>query len=121
MSEGIELSIVIPVYNSAEIFPHLHRRLVETLTDVVSSFEIIAVVDGCTDESADVVADTCKKDPRLKLVELSRNFGHQTAVTAGLQLASGEMVVVMDDDLEDPPEMLPEFIAKAQDGYVQKT
>jgi len=117
MPEGIELSIVIPVYNSAEIFPHLHRRLVETLTDVVSSFEIIAVVDGCTDESADVVEDSCKKDPRVKLVELSRNFGEEAAVTAGLRLASGEMVIVMDDDLEDPPEVIPEFIAKAQEGY----
>jgi polyisoprenyl-phosphate glycosyltransferase len=117
MIERIELSVVIPVYNSAEIFPELHRRLVEILLDTVQSYEIIAVVDGCTDSSAEVIETSIKQDPHLKMVELSRNFGHQTAITAGLELSSGEMVVVMDDDLEDQPELLPKFLSKAREGF----
>ena len=117
MVERVELSVVIPVYNSAEIFPELHRRLVETLSDTVQSYEIIAVVDGCTDSSAEIIKMHTKENPNLKMVELSRNFGHQTAITAGLELSSGEMVVVMDDDLEDQPELLPKFLSKAQEGY----
>jgi dolichol-phosphate mannosyltransferase len=117
MVENIELSVVIPVYNSEEIFPELHKRLVKTLSDTVQSYEIIAVVDGCTDRSAEVIEMYTKKNPHLKMIELSRNFGHQMAVNAGLQLSSGEMVVVMDDDLEDQPELLPKFIYKARQGY----
>ncbi|HUT64159.1 MAG TPA: glycosyltransferase family 2 protein [Anaerolineae bacterium] len=117
MIERIELSVVIPVYNSAKIFPALYRRLVETLSNIVQSYEIIAVVDGCTDNSAEVIEMHTKENPHLKMVELSRNFGHQMAITAGLQVSSGEMVVVMDDDLEDQPELLPKFISKAQEGY----
>ena len=117
MVERVELSVVIPVYNSAEIFSELHRRLVETLSDTVQSYEIIAVVDGCTDSSAEVIETNIKENPHLKMVELSRNFGHQTAITAGLELSSGEMVVVMDDDLEDRPELLTKFLSKAQEGY----
>ena len=117
MPEKIELSIVIPVYDSAKIFPQLYMRLTDALLGVVNSYEILAVVDGCTDESADVIASFCDKDARVKLVELSRNFGEEAAVTAGLGLAAGEMIIVMDDDLEDPPEVIPKFIAKAQEGY----
>ena len=117
MVECVELSVVIPVYNSEKIFPELHRRLVKTLSDTVQSYEIIAVVDGCTDRSAEVIEIHTKENPHLKMVELSRNFGHQTAITAGLELSSGEMVVVMDDDLEDQPELLPKFLSKAQEGY----
>ena len=117
MIERIELSVVIPVYNQAKIFPALYRRLVETLSNIVQSYEIIAVVDGCTDNSAEVIEMHTKENPHLKMVELSRNFGHQMAITAGLQVSSGEMVVVMDDDLEDQPELLPKFLSKAQEGY----
>jgi len=117
MVERIELSVVIPVYNSANIFPALYRRLVGTLSNIVQSYEIIAVVDGCTDRSAEVIEMHTKENPHLKMVELSRNFGHQTAITAGLELSSGEMVMVMDDDLEDQPELLPKFLSKAREGY----
>lgn len=117
MVQNIELSVVIPVYNSEEIFPELHRRLIKILSNTVQSYEIIAVVDGCSDRSAEVIERCTKENPHLKMVELSRNFGHQMAITAGLQLSSGEMVVVMDDDLEDQPELLPKFINKARQGY----
>lgn len=113
----VQLSIVIPVYNSAEIFPELHRRITEALDGVVESYEILAMVDGCTDNSFDVISGVSKEDPRVKAVEFSRNFGHQSAVTAGLELSSGEMVAVMDDDLEDPPEALVRLIEKMREGF----
>lgn len=117
MVNGVELSVVIPVYNSAGIFPELYRRLVAELDKTVGSFEIVAVVDGCADDSFDVISRIAEADPRVKAVEFSRNFGHQAAVTAGLALARGGMVAVMDDDLEDPPEALPLLIGKAREGY----
>ena len=117
MSSPVYLSVVIPVYNSAGIFPDLYRALLDTLESHVESFEIIAVVDGCADNSADVIADHCQKDARVKLIEFSRNFGNQMAITAGLRASRGEMVVVMDDDLEDPPEVIPRLIEKAREGF----
>lgn len=111
------LSVVVPVYYSAAIFPTLYKRLVKTLAEITDHFEIIAVVDGCIDNSAAVIAAIHEKDPRVKLIEFSRNFGNQMAITAGLRHTVGDMVVVIDDDLEDPPEMIAELVAKAQSGY----
>jgi glycosyltransferase involved in cell wall biosynthesis len=117
MTELAKISIVIPVYYSADIFPTLCARLTKTLENNGDSYEIIAVVDGCADKSAEVVAEQSSTNPRIKLIELSRNFGNQIAITAGLRYCSGDMVVVMDDDLEDPPEVIPELIKKAEEGY----
>jgi polyisoprenyl-phosphate glycosyltransferase len=112
----VELSVIIPVYNSADIFPELHRRLTAVLEPAVKSYEIIAVVDGCRDRSAEVISGIAVKDPRVKMIEFSRNFGHQAAITAGLEFVSGATVIIMDDDLEDPPEILPRFLAKLNEG-----
>lgn len=117
MPQSIELSIVIPIYNSANIFPELHKRLIAVLDALTQNFEIITVLDGCKDQSFEVISEYCTNDPRIKLMELSRNFGHQAAVSAGLNTASGNLVAVMDDDLEDPPEILPQLINKANEGY----
>lgn len=111
------LSVVIPVYNSAEIFPELYRRLCNVLKDNVDSFEIVAVLDGCIDNSCEVIYKINLQDKKVKIVEFSRNFGHQSSVAAGLEHASGEMVVIMDDDLEDPPEILPKFISKLKEDF----
>jgi dolichol-phosphate mannosyltransferase len=111
------LSVVIPVYNSEQIFPVLYKLLVEVLEREGHPFEIIAVVDGCMDHSADVVAEHCVRDPRVKMIEFSRNFGNQMAITAGLRASQGEYVVVMDDDLEDPPEVISDLLAKAAEGF----
>lgn len=113
----VALSVVIPVYESASIFPTLYRRLVEVLDALVDAWEIVAVVDGSRDDSAAVIAATHGRDPRVKLIEFSRNFGNQMAITAGLRSAVGERVVVMDDDLEDPPELIPALMARADEGY----
>lgn len=116
-SGSVDISVVIPVFYSASIFPTLYERLVKALSSVAGSFEIIAVVDGCTDDSADVVAAVNARDPRVKLIEFSRNFGNQMAITAGLRVSKGELVVVIDDDLEDPPEFIPSLVAKAEEGF----
>lgn len=116
-SQGLELSVVIPVYNSANIFPELYRRLQAALGQMVASFEIIAVVDGCRDRSFDVIQDIGQGDGRVKAIEFSRNFGHQAAITAGLTMATGAMVAIMDDDLEDPPEALALLVAKIRTGF----
>jgi dolichol-phosphate mannosyltransferase len=113
----IELSVVIPVYNSADIFPELYARLRDSLTPAVASFEVIAVLDGCTDRSYEVISGVRTQDGRVRLIELSRNFGHQAAITAGLQYAAGDLVIIMDDDLEDPPEVLPQLIARLREGF----
>lgn len=112
-----ELSLVIPVYYSADIFPELYARVKKTLEDESISFELIAVVDGCVDNSSEVIAAIHEKDFRVKLVEFSRNFGEEAAVSAGLSYSLGETVMVIDDDLEDPPEIIPDFYAKLNEGY----
>lgn len=112
-----DISVVIPIYNSANIFPELYKRLIRALEPGVRSFEIIAVLDGCRDNSFSVISGLSAQDKRIKLIEFSRNFGHQAALTAGLSHASGAMVAIMDDDLEDPPELLPRFIEKIREGF----
>ena len=113
----VNLSIIIPVYNSADIFPELYRRLVAVLDHAVESFEVITVLDGCADNSFEVISEYVRKDKRFKLIEFSRNFGHQTAISAGLKHSKGETIAIMDDDLQDPPEILPKFIEKLNEGF----
>ena len=112
----VEMSVVVPVYNSANIFPELHKRLVASLETCVDSFEIIAVLDGCRDDSYEVIRGLSTDDRRIKIIEFSRNFGHQAALTAGLLHASGTMTAIIDDDLEDPPELLPRLVEKIREG-----
>lgn len=112
-----KLSIVIPVYNSEKIFPELYRRLESVLKMSVESFEVVAVVDGCKDRSFEVISGLAAADSSIKVIEFARNFGHQAAVTAGLAHARGEWVGIMDDDLEDPPEVIPKLLAKIELGY----
>ncbi|NQX88147.1 MAG: glycosyltransferase family 2 protein [Halioglobus sp.] len=114
---SLELSVVIPIYYSAKIFPELYGRLCRAIESVTTDFEIIAVVDGCTDNSAEVVAGVHARDERVKLIEFSRNFGNQMAISAGLRRSRGNMVVVIDDDLEDPPELIPDLVDKAREGF----
>lgn len=115
--DSIDLSVVIPVYYSAAIFPMLYQRLIESLETVTNNFEIIAVVDGCSDDSAAAVEKIHESDARVKLIEFSRNFGNQMAITAGLRHTAGEMVIIIDDDLEDPPELIPAMVEEAKKGF----
>jgi dolichol-phosphate mannosyltransferase len=110
-------SFVIPVYNEEETIPELVRRLRELIEQFDGEVEVILVDDGSSDSSYDLMVAAREKDPRFKLLRLSRNFGHQVAVTAGLDVASGDAVIVMDSDLQDPPEVALELAARWRDGY----
>jgi glycosyltransferase involved in cell wall biosynthesis len=112
-----EVSVVLPVHNEAENLPVLYPRLSQVLKEAVPSHEIIFVDDGSTDPSPKQLYEFAGRDPHVTIVELSRNFGHQTAISAGLDYARGRGVIIMDADLQDPPEVLPEFIRKWKEGY----
>lgn len=109
------VSIVIPVLNEAQTIPLMLERLQDTLVDI--SWEVIFVDDGSTDATPTILERVALSDERVKLLRFSRNFGHQAAVTAGLDFANGDAVVVMDADLQDPPELLPRMLDLFQQGY----
>jgi polyisoprenyl-phosphate glycosyltransferase len=110
-------SVVIPVYNEAEVLPTLYDRLTRVLNGLGEPYEIIFVDDGSADESPLLLQDLQAKDERVKFLSLSRNFGHQIAITAGLDHSTGQAVVVMDADLQDPPEVIPRLIEQWRKGY----
>ena len=111
------LSIVIPCFNEEEVLPLLERRLFETLQALSPDWEVIFVDDGSTDGTYEALAATHAREPRAKVVRLSRNFGHQTAVWAGLHYANGDVVAVLDADLQDPPELLASCLERWREGY----
>ena len=112
-----ELSLVIPVYNEQENLTLLYQRLCASLEPITTSFEILFINDGSQDDSLPILQALAAKDGRVCMIDLSRNFGHQVAISAGLDHAGGRGVIIMDADLQDPPEVLPEFIAKWREGY----
>jgi dolichol-phosphate mannosyltransferase len=116
-SKTPDLSVVLPVYNEQENLPLLYERLTSVLTATGLDYEIIFVDDGSKDKSVAYLHATAANDSRLVIVELARNFGHQVAISAGLEHTRGRGVIVMDSDLQDPPEALPQFIEKWQQGY----
>lgn len=111
------VSVVVPLFNEEETLPVLYQRLVEALELLDVDFELVLVNDGSSDQTADLLDVIAERDPRVVAVHLSRNFGHQAAVTAGLDHATGDAVVVMDGDLQDPPEVLGPFLDRWRDGY----
>ncbi len=111
------ISIVIPVCDESECLPALYERLVAAASSWNEDFECILVDDGSRDRSLELIRDIASRDPRFKGLSFSRNFGHQSAVTAGLCYATGDVVAVMDADLQDPPEELQAFFKKSRDGY----
>lgn len=111
------LSIVIPVYNEEGILPELYDRLTKVGETLGQTYELIFVNDGSKDRSREILSDVCSQDDRVKTIHFSRNFGHQIAITAGLDHASGDAVVVIDGDLQDPPEVIPQLVKKWQEGY----
>ncbi len=113
----MDISVVIPVYGCREAVPELHRRLVAVLESLNKTFEIIMVDDHCPQDSWSEIEKLCQEDSRVVGVKLSRNFGQMRAITAGLQKSVGELVVVMDCDLQDRPEFLPLFLEKIDEGY----
>jgi dolichol-phosphate mannosyltransferase len=110
-------SFVIPVWNEQEVLPELHRRLAAVADSLDGDSEFVLVDDGSTDRSREIIHELHDRDPRVKLVSLSRNFGHQLAISAGLDFARGDAVVIMDADLQDPPEVVPKMIERWREGF----
>ena len=111
------LSIVAPVYNEEVVLPELYRRIHDVLETMDETWELVLVNDGSRDRSAEVIAELHAQDGRVRGVSFSRNFGFQIAVTAGLDHAMGDAVILTDADLQDPPELYPEMVAKWREGY----
>ncbi len=111
------LSVVIPAYNEQENVPTLYERLTSVLSQRQETYELVFVDDGSRDRTTELLRGLAEQDARVVVVELARNFGHQIAVSAGLEYAQGEAVIVMDADLQDPPEVLPQFIDKWREGH----
>ena len=117
MSAIPDLSVVLPVFDEEANLPELYRRLTAVLAGLPGSYEIVFVDDGSRDNSLAILQKLAAADSHVGVLALSRNFGHQLALTAGLDHACGAAVVLMDSDLQDPPELIPELVARHREGY----
>ena len=117
VNDSIRFSIVAPIYNEEGNIDELHRRIVEIMDQTHQTWELVAVNDGSRDRSLEKLQYLAQHDSRVKVVNFARNFGHQPAVTAGLQHTCGEAVIIIDADLQDPPELILEMIAKWNEGF----
>jgi polyisoprenyl-phosphate glycosyltransferase len=115
--DTLELSVVIPCYNEERVLPLLHQRLIGALNALKVTWEVLLIDDGSSDKTPEILEGIHREDQRFKVIGLSRNFGHQAAVAAGLAYAGGGAVAVMDADLQDPPEILTQCLKLWQDGY----
>lgn len=113
----MELSVIIPVFNEASNLTVLTDRLTNALNSPPATYELLFINDGSTDDSLDIIKSLHRKDSRVKYIDLSRNFGHQIAVSAGLDACTGKMVCIIDADLQDPPELIPTMIDTMRQGY----
>ena len=111
------LSVVVPVFNEEVLIPELCRRLASALELTGSAYEIILVNDGSTDGTQTVIQQECLRNDALRYICFSRNFGHQSAVSAGIDFAKGDSLVIIDGDLQDPPELIGQLYAKMQEGF----
>ncbi|GAC1661774.1 MAG: glycosyltransferase family 2 protein [Candidatus Acidiferrum sp.] len=118
MATGIQLSVAIPIHNEESVLPELLRRLRKVLDDLPGGpHELLLVDDGSTDRTFEMLAEAANQDARIVVISLARNFGHQAAITAALDHVTGDATVVMDGDLQDIPEVIPQFVEKYQEGY----
>ena len=113
----MKISIILPVYNEEENIQPIYERVTAVLQKLTKAYEIIFVNDGSRDRTAELLITLQKKDTYVRVLTFTRNFGHQAAVTAGLDHCTGDYVAILDADLQDPPEVLPEFLKKLEDGY----
>ena len=104
------LSVIVPVFNEKEVLEEFYKRTCETLDTIAFETEILFINDGSTDSSLELLTRLRNHDPRVAIIDLSRNFGKEVAMTAGLDHSSGDVVVIIDADLQDPPELIPELI-----------
>lgn len=111
------LSVVVPVYNEEEVINESYKRLTKVLEGIGETYELIFVNDGSRDKTLKLALDICANDKRVKLIDFARNFGHQLAITAGMDASTGKAIVVIDADLQDPPEVIPRMVKKWREGY----
>jgi glycosyltransferase involved in cell wall biosynthesis len=114
---AVQLSVVIPVLNEAAALPALFRELFPVLEGLDCGYEVLFVNDGSTDDTLQILNRAAADDPRVKVLSFPRNFGHQTAITAGSDFSSGDAVIVMDADLQDPPALIPEMVRLWREGF----
>lgn len=112
-----KISVIIPVFNETEVIDATYQRMKSVMDGIKMEYELIFVNDGSRDDTEQKISGYAKEDKTVKLLSFSRNFGHQCAISAGMDYASGDAVVVIDADLQDPPELIPKMIEKWQEGY----
>ncbi len=110
-------SIVVPAYNEELVITESYKRLTNILNSLNDSYELIFINDGSRDKTAQIIFELTQKDTRVKLINFSRNFGHQAAITAGMDYAKGKAIIIIDADLQDPPEVMLEMVKLWKDGY----
>lgn len=116
-AEHPTLSVVAPCFNEEGVLHELYRRISQVLDGAGESWELVLVNDGSRDRTPEIMRELHARDPRVKVIDFARNFGHQIAVTAGMDYARGDAVVLIDADLQDPPELILDMLAKWREGY----
>ncbi|MCS7261640.1 MAG: glycosyltransferase family 2 protein, partial [Anaerolineae bacterium] len=117
MTEWPRYSIVAPCYNEEEVLDELYKRVSAVMDSLGEPWELVLVNDGSQDRTPEIMRELHQRDPRVKVVDFARNFGHQIAVTAGLDFARGDAVVIIDADLQDPPQVILDMVQKWKEGY----
>lgn len=112
-----QISVVAPVFNEEETLPEFYRRVRAVMDGLGEPWELVLVDDGSSDDSFRIARELHEQDPRVRVVRFARNFGHQIAITAGMDYARGDAVVTIDSDLQDPPEVIPDLVARWREGY----
>ena len=111
------ISVIVPIFNEEEVIPELHRRMAAVLGNIGQPWELVCVNDGSRDASLSMLLSLREQDARVKIINFSRNFGHQIAITAGMDYALGDAIAIIDADLQDPPELIGEMFDKWREGY----
>lgn len=114
--EEVICSVIVPMYNEEAVIPETYSRLTKVMENWGESYEIIFINDGSKDKTKEMLDEICKSDSRVKLIDFARNFGHQVAITAGMDYAAGQCMVIIDGDLQDPPELIPDMVKLWREG-----
>lgn len=117
MVSAASCSVIIPVFNEEQVLPELHNRLTTVMESIASQYCLLFINDGSSDNSLEVLKELHTKDGHVHIINFSRNFGHQAALSAGYDYATGDFVIVMDADLQDPPEVIPLMVEQWRNGY----